>query len=196
MFTGASDHVVRMAGGSSLGGVYNLDLRVFHAVVTLMVEFQITTHGCRDDHSYIFLQSGQSRNAEGDLKAVLEQVSPAVRLEEKAGPSGFEIEIEGEVEVESNGGEEVDGGVEVDRDGGLEVETNGGKEVDDGVEVDKDGGLELHLHIVSAFLACAICRLVPMDVACVLGFLRFGLEISIQFLLNDGKTQRMVEILP
>ncbi|KOM43197.1 hypothetical protein LR48_Vigan05g080100 [Vigna angularis] len=45
--------------------------------------------------------------------------------------------------VKSNGGKEVDGGVEVDRDGGLEVESNGGEEVDDGVEVDKDGGLEV-----------------------------------------------------
>ncbi|KOM27466.1 hypothetical protein LR48_Vigan412s000800 [Vigna angularis] len=56
---------------------------------------------------------------------------------------GFEVEIEGGVEVESNGGEEVDDGVEVDRDGGLEVETNGGEEVAGGVEVDKNGGLEV-----------------------------------------------------
>ncbi|KAG2372608.1 uncharacterized protein HKW66_Vig0205230 [Vigna angularis] len=39
-------------------------------------------------------------------------------------------------------------------------------------------------------------RLVPMDAACELGFLRFGLGISIRFLLNGGEAQRMVEILP
>ncbi|WVZ02213.1 hypothetical protein V8G54_023019 [Vigna mungo] len=88
MLTGASDHVVRMAGGSSLGGVYSLNLRVFHAAVTLMVEFQVTTHGCKDDHSYIFLQSGQSHSAKGDLEEVLEEVSPGVRPEGSVGPSG------------------------------------------------------------------------------------------------------------
>ncbi|WVZ21526.1 hypothetical protein V8G54_008848 [Vigna mungo] len=59
---------------------------------------------------------------------------------------GFKVEIEGGVEVKSDGGDEVDSGVEVDKDDGLEVETNGGEEVDGGVEVDKDGGLEVGAH--------------------------------------------------
>ncbi|WVZ08909.1 hypothetical protein V8G54_022255 [Vigna mungo] len=57
------------------------------------------------------------------------------------------VEIEGGVEVESYGGEEVD-------DDGLEVETNGREEVDGGVEVDKDGGLEVETNASSSHCFC------------------------------------------
>ncbi|WVY89324.1 hypothetical protein V8G54_034838 [Vigna mungo] len=96
---------------------------------------------------------------------------------------GFEVEIEGGVEVESDGGEEVYGGVEVDRDNGLEVETNGGEEMDGGVEVDKDGGqrwwtggVTIAIFLFIFGLEFPVCRL----------------GISIQFLLNGGEAQRMV----
>ncbi|WVZ06008.1 hypothetical protein V8G54_019354 [Vigna mungo] len=74
---------------------------------------------------------------------------------------GFEVEIEGGVEVESDGGEELDGGVEVDKDDGLEVETNGGEEVDGGVEVDKDGGLEVETNASPSHYFCVsgLCNL-------------------------------------
>ncbi|WVZ09733.1 hypothetical protein V8G54_014263 [Vigna mungo] len=45
--------------------------------------------------------------------------------------------------------------------------------------------------IVSAFMACAICRLMPIDSACEL-----GLGILIWFLLDSGEAQCMVGFCP
>ncbi|KOM54805.1 hypothetical protein LR48_Vigan10g069700 [Vigna angularis] len=62
-----------------------------------------------------------------------------------------EVEVQNEVEERAVASDEVgevhiEGGVQVDVDGGLELESTGGQEVDAGVEVDEDGGVELEIN--------------------------------------------------
>ncbi|WVY97432.1 hypothetical protein V8G54_029583 [Vigna mungo] len=114
--------------------------------------FPHVEHGDEGNMDEIEVQKEVEEGAieNGEVRVQLVTEGELVSQGELMGTNGrfkVDMDIEGGVEVEINGREEVDGGVEVEQtvgkevNGELEVDKDGGVEVDDGLEVDKDDGV-------------------------------------------------------